>query len=152
MMDRCYWDYVRVLAPEGAELVDATRIPVSGEMVWSGEGYSGDVAVGTMEGAPSVSWGVMGVVAPGETQTRYFTWTLPTDVVEWERRKGRYTLRVQKQPGKASHPLTVRLRLPEGSTLADATPSPSFVGENWVSFRVDLDQDLTFEVDFRRRR
>jgi len=152
MMDRCYWDYLRVLAPEGSELVDASRIPVPGELVWDGEDYSGEVAVGMVDGAPFTSWGVMGVVAPGDSRTRRFSWALPPDVVEWEGRTGRYTLKIQKQPGKESHPLTVRLRLPEGSKLEGATPSPSSVGGGWVRYQVVLDQDMAFEVDFRRRR
>ena len=151
MIDRCYWDYVRVLVPEGAELVDATRIPVPGEMVWNGEDYPGDVAVGAMEGASCTSWGVLGVMAPGDTETRHFTWTLPAKVVEGEGREGRYALRIQKQPGKASHPLSVRVRLPEGSTLVDAAPNPSSVEDGWVRYRTGLDEDLAFEVEFRRR-
>jgi hypothetical protein len=45
MMDRCYWDYLRVYVPQGSRLLDATRIPVPGEVLFSGEGESG--------GAPS---------------------------------------------------------------------------------------------------
>ncbi|MEA3377718.1 MAG: DUF4012 domain-containing protein, partial [Chloroflexota bacterium] len=166
MMDRCYWDYVRVLVPEGSELVDATRIPVPGEMLWDGRGTSGEVDVGAVEGASCASWEVMSVIAPGEVQVRDFTWTLPPEVVVWDGREGRYVLRVQKQPGKRGHPLTVRVRLPEGCTLGEArvdtlsVMDPSIplplggerLGEGGAVYDAVLDRDLEFELVFRRER
>ncbi|MFW6162479.1 MAG: DUF4012 domain-containing protein [Planctomycetota bacterium] len=152
MMDRCYWDYVQILVPEQARIVDATRIPVAGEMLWNGEDYPGDVMVRGAEGAPCLSWGVMSVLAPGDVETRQFTWTLPPDLVAWEGRQGRYSLKVQKQPGKRSHPLTVRVRLPEGATLARATPEPASAADGWVIYRAELDRDLTFDLDLGRAR
>lgn len=147
MMDRCYWDYVRILVPEGAELVDATRIPVPGDMMWGGRDYSGEVVVDSVQGAPYLTWGVLGVIAPGDTQTRDFTWSLPADVVEWDGREGRYVLNVQKQPGKEGHPLTVRVRLPKDSELLESRPAPTCSGQAWVAYRTIIDRDLTFDVE-----
>ncbi|MGC9320615.1 MAG: DUF4012 domain-containing protein [Armatimonadota bacterium] len=152
MMDRCHWDYVQILVPEQAQIVDATRIPVPGERLWNGRDYAGDVMVSAVEGAPCMSWGVMSVLAPGDVETRQFTWTLPPDVVAWEGQQWRYTLKVQKQPGKRSHPLTVRVRLPEGATLMDAAPEPASAAGGRVTYRADLDRDLTFSLDLGRAR
>jgi hypothetical protein len=152
MMDRCHWDYVQVLVPEQAQIVDASRIPVPGEMLWNGKDYPGDVMVGAVEEAPCLSWGVMSVVAPGHVETRQFTWTLPPDLVAWDGGEGGYTLKVQKQPGKRSHPLTVRVQLPEGATLAHAAPEPASAAGGRVVYRADLARDLTFDLDLRRAR
>jgi hypothetical protein len=150
MMDRCYWDYIRVYVPTGCELLKATRIPLPGQVLWSGEPESGAVDVDTVEEAPCLSWGVMDVIPTGAVRTRDLTWTLPAGLVRWRGREGRYTLRVQKQPGKQAHPLEVRVRLPEQSRLVDAVPTPTATADGWVSYRRVLDRDLTFEVDLRR--
>ncbi|MFW6115993.1 MAG: DUF4012 domain-containing protein [Chloroflexota bacterium] len=152
MMDRCYWDYVRILVPEGSQLVDATGVPVPGEMLWDGRDISGEVTVGAVEEAGCTSWEVMSVIAPGEVQVREFAWTLPPDVVVWYGSEGRYRLRVQKQAGKAGQPLRVRVRLPEEGGLVAATPEPSSVDDGWVTYRAVLDEDLVFDVKFRRGR
>ncbi|MFO7743371.1 MAG: DUF4012 domain-containing protein [Anaerolineae bacterium] len=160
MMDRCYWDYIRVYVPEGSELVDATRIPVPREAVWAGEGDSGEVTVRRAEEGPWVTFGVLGLIPPGTTQTRRLTWTLPSDVVEWEGEEGRYSLLVQKQPGTEGHALTVRVRLPEESTLVKMVPpSPNLsppggrgMEEGEVVYDAILDRDLEFELVFRRGR
>jgi hypothetical protein len=151
MMNRCYWDYIRVYVPEGSELRDATRIPVPAEALLTGEPYPGDVIVGPAEEGPWLTFGVLGLVQPATVQTRHFTWTLPANVVEWSGNEGRYTLRVQKQPGTAGHPLTVRVRLPAQSTLLEAVPRPKTVTEEWVIYRTELTQDRTFELRFRRQ-
>jgi hypothetical protein len=152
MMDRCYWGYVRVLVPEGSQIVDASHIPVSGELLWNGTDYPGDVLVSVVEGAPCMSWSVMSVMAPGDVETRQFAWTLPPDVVAWDGVRGRYSLRVQKQPGKRAHPLTVRVRVPDGITPVEAAPHPATVSEGQVTYRVVLDRDLPFDLEVRRGR
>ena len=150
MMDRCYWDYLRVYVPQGSRLLDATRIPVPGEVLFSGEGESGEVAVQPAEEGPWLTFAVLGLLPPSATQTRFFTWTIPADVVQWQGDEGWYSLRVQKQPGTAGHPLSVRVRLPEGSVLLDATPGPSAVEGGWVIYQTTLERDREFLLHFRR--
>jgi hypothetical protein len=95
--------------------------------------------------------GVLSLLRPSTTQTRLFTWTLPVDVVQWRgQEEGLYTLWVQKQPGTSGHPLTVRVRLPEGSTLVEATPLSKSLDERWVEYQTMLDQDRQFRLVFER--
>jgi len=151
MMDRCYWDYVQVYVPQGSQLVDATRIPIASEALFSGEGVSGEVMVRTSEEGPWEVFSVLGLLPTGATQTRSFDWTLPTDMVQWVGEDdGRYFLRVQKQSGTSGHPLTVRIRLPEGTVLLDASPEPSAVDKGWIIYQVVLDRDWELRLDFRR--
>jgi hypothetical protein len=158
MMDRCYWDYLQVYVPQGSRLLDATRIPVPGEALLSGEGTSGEITVEAAEEGPWLSLGVLGLLPPATTQTRHFTWTLPADVVEWQEqgeqkqeKEGWYSLRVQKQPGTSGHPLTVQIRLPEESILLDATPKPTAAEGGWITYRTTLDRDREFSLHFRRQ-
>lgn len=152
MMDRCYWNYIRVYVREGSELVDATRIPVPPEAVWAGEGESGEVTVKEAAEGPWVTFGVLGLIPPSTIQTRTFTWTLPPDVVEWADETGRYSLLVQKQPGTEGHPLSVRVRLPEGGAVVDAGPQPWSMEDGWVVYRTALDEDVAFDLEFEEGR
>lgn len=151
-MDRCYWDYLRVYVPQGSQLLDATRIPIPGEARFSGEGESGEIVIQPAEEGPWLMFAVLGLLPPSVAQARTFIWTLPADVVQWEADEGGYSLWVQKQPGTRGHPLTVRVRLPEGSALLDAAPEPSAVEGDWVIYRMLLDRDREFRLHFRRER
>jgi hypothetical protein len=150
MMERCYWDYLRVYVPRGSRLLDATRIPVPGEMLLSGEAESGEVALYPADEGPWDVFAVMGVMPPSSQQTRQFIYALPQEVESWDGDEGEFTLRVQKQPGSAGSPLTVRVRLPEGTSLLDATPEPTTTADGWLIFRTTLAQDRSFSVRFRR--
>ncbi|MCP4542490.1 MAG: DUF4012 domain-containing protein [Chloroflexi bacterium] len=151
LMRLCNWNYLRVYVPQGSDFWDATRIPVPDENLLTGEGTSGEVTVQQAEEGPWTTLGVMGVLAPSASQTRYFFWTLPQDVVEWQSDQGSYSLRVQKQPGTIGHPLTVQVRLPEGSVLVDAVPQPTVATNNWVIYRVALDRDREFTLHFEKQ-
>ena len=151
MMNRCYWDYIRVYAAAGSHLLDATHIPVPGDALLTGEDYAGDISIWPAEEGPWVVFGVLGLVLPSSTQTRQFTWTLPADVVQWDGDTGRYVLRVQKQAGTVGHALTVHVRLPEGVELMTTTPAPQAVSANQVIYRTRLRRDRVFALSFKRR-
>ncbi|RME39469.1 MAG: DUF4012 domain-containing protein, partial [Thermoflexia bacterium] len=150
MMDRCLWDDLRVYIPQGSRLLDATRIPVPGEALWSGQPEPGEVAVRPAEEGPFLSLETLLLLPPGTTQTRTLIWELPEEVVAWDGDDGTYTLRVQKQPGTVGHPLRLRIRLPDGAVLVAAAPSPSAVKGAAVIYETRLDRDREFSVRFRR--
>ncbi len=150
MMDRCYWDYLRVYVPQGSRLVDAPPIPIPGEALWWGEPESGEVSVRPAPEGPFLSLETIVLLPPGAVQTRAFTWELPDEVIRWDGEEGLYTLRVQKQPGTVGHPLIVRVRLDDGVTLQAADPSPSAVDGSYVVFETRLDRDREFRLRFRR--
>jgi len=151
LMNLCHWDYLRVYIPQDSRFLNATRLPVPDEALLSGEGTSGEVTVQQAKEGPWITLGVLGVLSPTTSQTRHFFWTLPKDVVEWDNDEGWYSLRVQKQPGTTGHPLTVQVRLPEGSSLVDAVPQPTTVAGSWVIYRAPLDRDKEFRLHFRRQ-
>jgi len=88
MMDRCYWDYLRIFVPSGAELISRDGLedgdlaePEKGRAVWDG----------------------LMVLKPGETHEVAFRYRLPAQV----RVGDAYYLYVQKQSGTWGVPLTV---------------------------------------------
>lgn len=89
-MDRCYWDYVRVFVPAGAELLSREGLedgdlaePEAGLAVWDG----------------------LLVLKPGEAHEVVLRYHLPASVVG-----SPYRLYVQKQPGTWGTPLRVVIR------------------------------------------
>lgn len=88
MMDRCYWDYVRVFVPGGAE-------PLSREGLGDGDLAESEAGLAVWDG--------LLVLKPGEAQEVVFRYRLPASVVAGEP----YRLYVQKQPGTWGIPLRV---------------------------------------------
>lgn len=91
MMDRCYWDYVRVFAPAGAELLGREGLE-NGDLAESEAGLA--------------VWDGLLVLKPGEAQEVTFRYRLPASVVAG----GDYRLYVQKQSGTWGIPLRVVVR------------------------------------------
>ncbi|MCS7287071.1 MAG: DUF4012 domain-containing protein [Anaerolineae bacterium] len=148
MMDRCLWSYLRIYIPQGSKLIDATRIPVPGEAIWSGEPESGEITVKPAEEALLLSLAVLVLLPPGTSQTRSFTWELPEKVITWRGDEGAYTLRIQKQPGTVGHSLQVRIHLGDSFTLLAADPSPSAIEDSTLVFETRLDRDREFKLRF----
>ena len=90
MTQRCYFDYVRLYAPGGSELIDVEG--VQPDSVSSQRGESGT----------QVFSGYF-VMKPGDEHTVTFTYRLPADITP-----DGYRLVVQKQSGVTPTPLTVR--------------------------------------------
>ncbi len=103
LTQQCYWNYVRVLAPGGIELLAATDSDAQIDI--------GDIDVGVERGRASL--GTLLVVPPGQEHTLTLTYQLPPDLFLCQGTLCRYELTVQKQAGTQSVPLTLQ---------ADATP------------------------------
>ena len=152
MMERCYWNDVRVYVPKGSRLVETRWDPVPLEALWPGQAEVEGIRVYPAEEGPFFVFEGLLLVPPGTVQTRQLVWELPERVVSWRDGKGRYTLRVQKQPGTAGHPLRVRVRLGDRLALVAAQPSPTAVREGEVWFEVRLNEDREFRLDVQRKR
>jgi hypothetical protein len=150
MMDRCYWDYLRVYVPQGSQLQAATRIPVAAHATWDKLGTSGEVIERPAPEGPWRSLEVLSLLPPATTQTRSFTMILPSDVVQWQGDVGRYMLRLVKQPGAIPYPVILRVHPPNQSTLLDASPVPGRLdGDGWLEYRLILDRDQTVRLHWR---
>ncbi|MDH7486279.1 MAG: DUF4012 domain-containing protein [Anaerolineae bacterium] len=92
MMDRCYFDYVRVYVPAGSVLREA-----SGFEPDSVESLAGEQGTQVFAGFL--------VMAPGEEREVTLSYELPATVMT----DGTYRLRMQKQPGTGALPLRVQV-------------------------------------------
>ncbi len=132
MLQRCYWDYVRVYAPAGSIALltrDSPDVEVSRE---------GDKR----------TFASYFVLAPGESYSLHLDYLLPQGAVQAIGQTYRYTLLVQKQGGTAGHALRLSLALPHGARLLAASPQPNSVAGGTLIFGTTLDRDLTFEVTY----
>ena len=148
IINRCYWDYLRVYAPSGSRLKRATPHPLSGKFLLSQQDEPARVDDLPPEMDKTV-WGTLLMVPHRATLQTTFQYTLPERVIQKTAEGWRYTLLVQKQAGTLANELQVILNLPPGSRLVKTTPAPverDAAGQ--VIFDLRLDQDRRIEVVF----
>ncbi len=89
----CYWNYLRVVAPAGSQLIRA-------------EGVEDAVTESPLNGR--VVFGGYFVLARGETRGVRFEYNEPPNA----QLKSRYVLTLEKQPGSPNMPVNVRIAMP----------------------------------------
>jgi hypothetical protein len=149
-MRRCYYDYLRVLVPQGSQLTGATSQPVPDAWMDSGAGDDGGVTVGDGEAGTRVL-STFVVVPFGEQRVTSLRYRLPASVITRDAQGWHYRLRVQKQAGTGALPLTIDLRLPPRAALIEAIPLPAARTSGSLHFTGSLAQDRTFEITFQPR-
>ncbi|MGD2206293.1 MAG: DUF4012 domain-containing protein, partial [Anaerolineae bacterium] len=153
LMERCYWDYVRVYAPGGSQLLEGPAIPLpSGSLL---------ARLGDDPPTPPLSptltvggwdvWTAFFDLAPDSEITLNFDYQLPSWVLDYE--PGgltRYHLWVQKQPGTKAVPFELTVVLPPGARLVHSEPAdlPSPQGAT-LTVSTDLRTDRGFEIVFQ---
>jgi hypothetical protein len=148
MTERCYYDYLRVYAPGGTELLHATPHAVPGSILLSGQRRAGEVHASRGE-AGKDAFATFLVVRPGERVETTFACALPEGTVERVGDAWRYRLTVQKQPGTDARPVRVALELPAGAKVVAAEPPAAERDEGVLVYRVDLRTDLQLDVTWR---
>ncbi|HEY6074675.1 MAG TPA: hypothetical protein VIV15_15140, partial [Anaerolineales bacterium] len=118
----CYWNYARVLGPAGSQLLTS----------------SGEWLVEIKPETPSrTTWGAYFVLPRGATRTLSLQYRVPRVLDD----KGNYSLRVEKQPGAGSMPVTVRVSWPERWALRAFEPGSARVETQMYEARLVLDRD-----------
>jgi hypothetical protein len=152
----CYWDYLRVYAPPGAEVLEAPRFPLPpGTFYGKVAANEGRNVVGeeTFEVHSSADYTEMAgffVLAGGQDLEATFSYSLPPTVVQTgPSGVERYRLVIQKQPGTVGDAAQVRVHLPEGATFVASSAGGTFLDEQgMVAFDLTLTTDQDIWVDF----
>jgi hypothetical protein len=128
LMERCYWDYVRLYVPGGSELIDVEGADQSPEVY-----QEGDLTV----------VGLFFLLETGQSRQIRVTYrpALP-DFPE------SYRLLIQKQAGTEAIPLRVTVNLPPGSSPASITPASAVWVDDRLVWQGDLAQDREIEVSW----
>lgn len=123
----CYWDYVRLIVPPRAEMIEATReLNATAEVLSQGR----------------TSLGGYFFVERGKKKTIHFSYRVPSLIQSGSD----YILRLEKQPGSPNIPATIRVTLPEGWHVRSADPSPVQTLGNTFEFSVTLDRDQEIAI------
>jgi hypothetical protein len=148
LMNRCYYNYLRVMVPQGSHLQSAIPHSVPGAYLVTGKPSDGQAQMLPDEAGRSVLAQFF-VVEYGQRLQARFDYDLPV-VVTTEGGHWRYTLVLQKQSGTDALPVKVRLTLPPGARWLPgrASPRPMLQSGTSLEFDVSLDVDRQVQVDF----
>jgi hypothetical protein len=142
MLERCYWDYVRVYVPAGSELLASPDLPLpAGSLLARNEGAGLPKAIQRILNSAGWSvWTAFFDLPPMDERELVWEYQLwPGAVQRSDDGTYLYRLRVQKQAGTGDVPLRVDFGLPAGAELI---AGPAVV-------ETDLRQDREFSVVFR---
>jgi hypothetical protein len=131
MMNRCYWDYLRIYVPQGATLV--------------GDENGRDMQMAGTENGKQV-WASYIVIPPREKPQVAVGYYLPQPVLQKTGDAWEYRLLVQKQPGTDTTPLHVSVTMPAGTKVISASPAGAKIEGNMVTFDSDLSTDEEFRI------
>jgi hypothetical protein len=148
MMERCYWDYLRVYTAPGSQLTNATPHEVPGDALLSGRPSPAEVRVGPHEQGRNV-FATLFLLRPRETLETRFEYALPQQALHRTKEGVEYTLLAQKQPGTRALPLDVRLLLPEGAALVYSDPQPVEASASELRYALSLLTDQTIRAMIR---
>jgi hypothetical protein len=144
----CYWNYLRVLIPNGGSLVGAQTQLVP--PAWTFWGTGDDGAVMLHQGAAtSYELSTFLVVPTGAQRETVLEYQLPEAVLSEEAQGWRYRLKLQKQPGTGAIPYTVNIRLPTGATMLASSDQSVRLSGQMISVTFDLSEDREFDILFR---
>ncbi|HFD38842.1 MAG TPA: DUF4012 domain-containing protein [Anaerolineae bacterium] len=143
MINRCYWDYLRVYVPAGSRLLEGPgpHLP-PGSLLARMEGPLPDPPISpTLSTGDREVWTAFFDLAPQSEQVLTFDYQLPGSVLEQgEDGVMIYRLYVQKQPGTEAVPLQVEITLPPDAELIKSIPA------DLAAWTTDLRVDREFTI------
>ena len=146
MMNRCYYNYLRVYVPSGSILHTATPHPTPAEYLIRETPADGQ-AVALSDEAGKTVFAQFFVVERGQVLTTRFEYSLPK-VAQPSDGQHRYTLLIQKQAGTDNAPVSVTILLPSGAKLVTASPTPKAINESTLTFEIELYADRFIEITY----
>ncbi len=147
-MNRCYWDYLRVLLAPGSIAQKTTRHPTPAEWLITSEADTGMTTVSRGENGTTML-STFFVVPSGGKRSISYGYGLPNQVLTQNAQGWRYHLRVQKQAGRENVPLVVQVLLPDGAAVVATSHPPSRQEQHLLVFELPLETDRELDVVFR---
>lgn len=148
LADQCYWNYIRVYAPEGSILMDSSRHVVPGETMFNGVTWDSEAQL-VAEQDGLTTFAVFLLVPQGGQETALFRYQLPGAVIQKDDGASVYQLTVYKQPGVRAEPLKVTISLPERSQIDHINPASGVIEGNRVFFETTLTANTVFTIRYR---
>ncbi len=147
--DNCYWNYVRVYAPTGSQLLEASSYPAPADWFVTGEAWDG--VAGTIEDPSGLTvFDNFLVVEQQQSADTFFRYQLPASVVQTlPDGSKQYRLIVVKPAGTRVEPVQVQIELPQGATVIDTDSADATIDGNTVVFDFLLSKDTPLSVRYR---
>jgi len=145
----CYWNYLRLYAPQGSTLISGESHPTPGEWLWNGRTTLGLVETGMGEAGTAVFDQFLVVPSGGRLSARV-SYQLPARVVHFDPLAATYCAIFEKQPGTEADPLQVTLKLPEGALVQNTEPVLTRQAGNTLTYNLQLRMDQYLCVTFGR--
>jgi hypothetical protein len=149
-MERCYWDYWRLLVPVGSELVNGPANAVPAEQLLTKIPDFAPVHSQPGDGG-TVEFSGIFVLPPRSDQELLLSYALPASILNPSTDGAlRYRLRIQKQPGTGALPVKLVVLYPPDWIIS----RPLFAANlstGLVQADLTLQTDLELEVAFRTR-
>lgn len=146
--DTCYWDYVRVYAPTGSTLLDASRHFVPGASLFNGQAWDQPAQTLTDDPSGLSTFANLFLLPWGQQLDTYFHYQLPGNIIQSTADEQTYRLTVYKQPGIRPQPLEIVVKLPPGAVLIDATPIPTSITGTTINFNLNLETNREFLITY----
>lgn len=148
LVNKCYWNYLRVYAPNGSQLLDASSHTVPGEAMLSGQPLSNQ-AQNRSELTGLTTFANFFLLPIAQEMTTYFTYQLPNGIIQTIANGRQYDLQIYNQAGAKPEPVQVMVQLPEGAQLINAQPTPDKIEGNVVYFKFNLTANTAVSVQFK---
>lgn len=126
LMQRCYWDHLRIYIPAGSQVIDIIGSDTPPEIYQE----SGCTVV-------AVSF----LLETGQARAIQIRYAHVPAISS-----GRYSLLVQKQAGTQDHPLRVQVQAGEGAAVASYVPMPAGRDGTRATWQTTLSQDFYIEL------
>lgn len=146
-INACYWNYMRVYFPKGTQLLDATPQNVSAAWMISNHRVAGQVDVLDEEAGGFQPFGTLMVIPGGKSLITSFHFRLPSHILRMDGHEVTYHLKVKKQPGIVTIPLTIRIHFPKVVSIRSAYPD-AIVDRDHLFLEKDLRTDLDLDINF----
>jgi hypothetical protein len=147
-MERCFWNYLRLIVPAGSRLISGPRIVVDGQYLLRGQSTSGEIDIEALS-SDKTSWGQLFLLAPEETLALDYVYSLPPGTARRVDDQWVYNLYLQKQPGTLNPAVDVVITLPEGAQLLKSQPQPDSQQGPVNTYLLRLSTDQGIEVLYR---
>jgi hypothetical protein len=144
-MERCYWNYLRLIVPAGALLSSGPGVVVEGQYLLRGQATTGTIDTESL-GADKKSWGQLLLLAPQETMSLDYSYTLPPGTARLVENHQAYTLYLQKQPGAGAMEAEVVVTLPEEGQFLSSQPLPESRQGRVITYRLSLTTDREIDL------
>lgn len=148
LADECFWNYVRVYAPDGSDLITSSTHTVPAETQYHGQGWhSAAHTVNEFTGWQTFANYLL--VPQQESVSAIFAYTLPETVVQQQGQDTVYRLFINHPAGAQVDTMHIIIHLPTGATVRQTSPEASLNG-NTATFDLTVAQDTLFTIHYRR--